>query len=212
MEFQPILERFMPLLKRYWLSLIFASLGLIFFIYGLIWLLGTNGNSQKEIVFENPSEATQAQKSSQKILVDVEGAVQHPGVYSLPVDGRMQDALVASGGLSGTADREWVAKNLNLAIKLSDGAKLYIPVKGEAQTASSIGTKSSGGSTLGAASEQININSASQSQLEALPGIGPVTAQKVIAGRPYNAIDELLSKKIVSKKVYEQIKEKVSVY
>ena len=57
----------------------------------------------------------------------------------------------------------------------------------------------------------ININTSSQSQLEILPGIGPVTAQKIILGRPYGSVDELLGKKIVGTKVFDQIKERISV-
>ncbi len=58
----------------------------------------------------------------------------------------------------------------------------------------------------------ININTASESQLDTLPGIGPVTAQKIIVGRQYGSIDELLSKKVVGAKVFEQLKDKISVY
>ena len=61
-------------------------------------------------------------------------------------------------------------------------------------------------------SSLVDINTGSQSQLEALPGIGPVTASKIIAGRPYNSVDELLSKKIVGSKVFNQIKDKITVY
>lgn len=215
MDFQSIRERFSPFLKQYWLPIIFASLGLIFFVYGLIWISGSGSSSEKDIVFEQSNEATQAQKSSQKILVDIEGAVVRPGVYSLTLDARIQDALVASGGLSGAADRKWVAKNLNLAVKLTDGAKLYIPAKGEVQTSSSVSVKgvtTGTGSSQSSISNQININTASQFELEALPGVGPVTAQKIINGRSYGSVDELLSKKIVSKKVFDQIKERITVY
>ncbi len=221
MEFQAALERLTPLLKRFWLPLIFATLGLIFFVYGLIWLIGSK-SSENEVVFEDSLEASQSQKSSQKIMVDIEGAVQRPGVYSLAIDARIQDALVASGGLSSSADREWISKNLNLAVKLTDGAKIYIPLQGDVPSGTSQGDalqtplrqgfEGQVGSSIGTSSEQININSASQSQLEALPGIGPVTAGKIINGRPYSSIDELLSKKIVGKSVFEKIKEKISIY
>ena len=71
------------------------------------------------------------------------------------------------------------------------------------------GTTSTTGSI---ANSQININAASEQELDSLPGIGPIYAQKIINGRPYSSIDELLSKKIVGSKVFEEIKEKITVY
>lgn len=174
---------------------------MIFFAYGLIGLFFSNKSASEDIVFEansiqqNPSEA-------KTIFIDIEGAVVVPGLYKLPQDSRIQDSLIAAGGLSATADREYIAKNLNLATKLTDGAKIYVPSIGEAVI---------GGAVLNSSS-QININTGSQSGLESLPGIGPVTAAKIIEGRPYGSIDELLSKKIVGSKVFNQIKDKITVY
>jgi competence protein ComEA len=72
---------------------------------------------------------------------------------------------------------------------------------------------SNGQNVLGAADTsgggQININSASEKELDNLPAIGAVTAQKIIAGRPYGSVEELLQKKIVGKKAFEQIKDKI---
>ena len=96
-----------------------------------------------------------------------------------------------------------------MATKLADGAKIFIPSVGEAVNGGSALNSSSEGIIVGAL---ININTSSQSQLESLPGIGPVTAQKIIAGRPYGSIEELLSKKIVGSKVFGQIKDKIAVY
>lgn len=185
---------------------------MIFFAYGLIGLFAANKTSSEDIVFESNS-AKQSPIEEKTILVDVEGSVVKPGVYKLPENSRIQDGLVAAGGLAATADRQYIAKNFNLAIKLTDGAKIYVPNVEEAvsgaEVLSASGT-SSEGIVVGALT---NINTASQSQLEALPGrVGPKTAEKIISGRPYNSIDELLSKKIVSASVFSQIKDKISVY
>lgn len=146
-----------------------------------------------------------------KIMVDVGGAVVTSGVYALGEGARLQDALIAAGGMSATADREYVAKRLNLAQKLSDGVKIYIPAVGEVSvvgvsssstlTAGSSGTTSSGG---------ININTATQAELESLPKIGPATAAKIINGRPYNSTSELVSKKALSQKTYDAIKDLIT--
>ncbi len=143
--------------------------------------------------------------SLEAITVDVAGAVVRPGVVRLPSGSRVADALEAVGGLSQEADQERVGKVINLATKLIDGGKLYIPKIGEA---------ASGLSPLPpeAPSHTVNINAASQAELEALPGIGPVTARKIINDRPYATVDELLTKRVVTKRVFEGIKNQVSAY
>lgn len=173
---------------------------MMFFAYGLIGLFASGRSASEDIVFETSSEKNLMEERT--ILIDVEGAVVKPGLYKLPLNSRIQDGLVAAGGLSLSADRSYVSKNLNLAIMLIDGAKIYIPILGEAVESSGVLS----------ASSQVNINTSSQSQLEELPGIGPATALKIINGRPYSSIEELSSKKIVGSKVFDQIKDKISVY
>jgi competence protein ComEA len=130
--------------------------------------------------------------------------VQKPGVYELKSGSRINDLLILAGGLSAEASREWVSQNMNLAQKLTDGAKVYIPVKPE--------TRNSQLANRQTANAKININTASASQLDTLWGIGPATAQKVISGRPYQAIEELLTRKIVKSNVWEAIRDKITVY
>lgn len=207
MDVRELILKYLPLVKRNWLPLSLGILGLIFFAYGLIGLFFSNKNSEN-VVFEANSSVQQPAEAK-TILVDIEGAVEKPGLFKLPQESRIQDSLVAAGGLSAQADRDYIAKNLNLATKLTDGAKIYFPFLGEAVNNATVLNTSSEGIVVGAL---ININTASESQLDSLPGIGPVTAQKIIAGRPYGSVDEILSKKIVGAKVFDQIKEKVSVY
>lgn len=199
-------EKFLTLLpnsvKPHWLALLFSSIGLALIAIGVISTILSENNNQGVII----EEAASSDRSN--IFVDVEGAVLKPGVYKLTAEARIQDALIAAGGLSQEADREYVAKMINLAAKISDGAKIYVPKVGESST-SSIG---SAGGVAGSVAGLININMASQSELESLPGIGPVTATKIIDNRPYSSIDDLLTKKIVGQKVFGEIKEKISVY
>jgi competence protein ComEA len=207
MDSQEFVSKYFPFVKKNWLPLSLGILGMIFFAYGLIGLFSAN-NLGSDIVFEaNSVKENQAEVKT--ILVDIEGAVVKPGVYKLPQESRIQDAFVAAGGLSAVADRDYIAKNFNLATRLTDGAKIYVPSIGEAVNGSAVLNASSEGVVAGSL---LNVNSVSQASLEELPGIGPVTAQKIIAGRPYSSVDELLNKKIVGAKVFEQIKEKISVY
>src|SRR5690242_19954058 len=115
--------------KSFLIPIVLAICGLIFLYIGLIQL----GNSKTEkISSENSSVGTRSVQAASTsastfgLHVDVEGSVAHPGVYVLASNARVQDGLVAAGGLSAGADREFVAKNLNLAAKVIDGGKIYI--------------------------------------------------------------------------------------
>ncbi len=135
--------------------------------------------------------------SNEAILVDVEGGVVHPGVYRLPSGSRIDDLLGFAGGFTDQADMEAVARSINRAAKLSDGAKIYVPVK------NMIG----GGDSLVADKNTaiVNINTASQAELENLPGVGPVTAEKIITSRPYTRIEELVERDIISASLYGKV-------
>lgn len=185
------------LLKENWFSVVLAIAGLVLVLIGAgVMIREGSFKSRQEIVIE------EGVANEEKIKVDIEGAVLNPEVYQLPFSSRVQDLLIAAGGLSEDADREWVAKNLNMAAKIKDGEKFYIPPKGESQvkgSQSSIGFK-------------ININRASLSELDTLPDIGQVRGQKIIDGRPYSRIEELLERKIIPSSTFEKIKDKISVY
>lgn len=188
-------------LKSNWLWLAGVILGFVLVITGLAsQFLPTKSKSQIEIVPENKQSATG------EIVVDVAGAVVSPGVYKLAPDSRVGTAIQQAGGLSSKADLAWLAKNLNLAAKISDGAKIYIPAKGDSATISTQGSQ------VITNSGKVNINSATQSQLEALPAIGPVTAGKIIQGRSYNSVDDLLAKKVIGKSTFDKIKDLISVF
>jgi competence protein ComEA len=208
MDARELFFKYFPLVKKHWLPLSLGILGLMFFIYGLIGSFMASRVGSEDIVFEANS-STEQNSQAKTILVDIEGSVVKPGVYKLPLESRIQDGLIAAGGLSSQADREYVAKNFNLATKLTDGAKIYVPNISEAVKGVAASNTSSDGIVTGTL---ININTSSESQLDSLPGVGPVTAQKIIAGRPYSSTDELLTRKMVGSKVFNQIKDKVSVY
>ncbi len=195
------LASYSPFIKQNLTPLALGLLGLILLVYGLIMLIGSNRSGLDEVIFEaGQSGGTQA--GIQKIAIDVEGAVIRPGVYSLALGARVKDALVEAGGLAKEADRKWIEKNVNLANKLTDGVKIYIPRVGEFDSSALDDTFTNG----------ININSASIGQLDTLPGVGKVTAQKIINSRPYSSIDDLIVRKIVTEKVFLEIKDKIKVY
>lgn len=196
--------------KSLYLPIVLAVCGLIFLSIGLIQLgssKSSNQNTQNTNATVGDVQAASTSANAFGLHVDVEGAVVAPGVYVLSQNARVQDGLVAAGGLSGSADRDFVSKSLNLAAKLTDGAKIYIPKAGESpQSASATST------SAGAQVHLIDINSASSDELDSLPGVGPVTAQKIITGRPYTSVSDLQAKKIVSSSVYAKIKDLVTAY
>jgi competence protein ComEA len=172
----------------------------------LSWLLVNREKEPKMEIIEVGQEEDKAE-----IWVDVAGAVEKPGVYQLSGGSRQADALTAAGGLGEKADREWVEKNINLAQKLVDGGKIYIPERGEGETESVKVTPSqSKGVTL--LTDKISINTASSAELDTLWGVGPATAEKIIQNRPYSTVEELLTKKVVKSNVYEAIKNQITVY
>ena len=209
MEIEEIIKKQTPFVKKNILSLSLGLFGLMFLGYGLIVLIGESKSSSDGIVFEAGDSKTSNSSEVNQITVDVEGAVLKPGVYNLSRDARGEDAIIAAGGVSETGDREWVAKNLNLAQKLTDGAKIYVPKTGENIKGGiedvTVGIENS-------VKGQININNASIKKLDGLPGVGLVTAQKIVDNRPYSTIDDLLSKKVVNHAVFEKIKEIITVY
>ena len=196
-------EKYRDVLKKNILPLGLGLVGLILLGVGLIYSINRGQVSSEDIVFESSEQATN--KTSQ-IVVDVSGAVVSPGVYTLDLGSRIKDALISASGLSSDADRDWVSKSLNLASKLNDGSKIYIPSRGEVSLR---GTNSAG---VISTSGLININSASASELDSLEDVGIARAQKIINNRPYSSIDELVSKKVITNKIFEKIKDKITSY
>lgn len=110
-------------------------------------------------------------------VVAVTGAVQHPGVYTLEPGARVADALAAAGGAAPGADLE----ALDLALPLGDGETLRVPARGEATL-----------EAPDAPRPRVSVNRARAEELEAVPGIGPALARRIVAYRPFRTLDELV--------------------
>ncbi len=111
-------ETVLPFLKEHAVALCFGVIGLICLSYGLIALARPQPTDDPQFqALQSPSGAVKTQLSPtvKQITIDVEGAVEKPGVYKVAADSRIQDALIAAGGLSQNADRSQIAQNLNLA-------------------------------------------------------------------------------------------------
>ena len=164
-----------------------------------------------------PSVTPSPTPSPRQIWVHVLGAVASPGVVGLPEGSRVADAIAAAGGLLPDAD----PAELNLAQPLPDGAQLIIGTVGaprgelrvgDAQSAASGG---GAGASEGGGQPTLNLNTATQAQLETLPGIGPATASKIIAWREANGgftrVEELQEVDGIGPKTYAQLEPLVHV-
>jgi competence ComEA-like helix-hairpin-helix protein len=110
-------------------------------------------------------------------------------------------------------DAERAARELNLAAPLSDGDRILVPSRDD-PAATDPGGTSEGDGTGGNGGGLVDINTASADELDALPGVGPVTAQKIIDAReeqPFAAVDDLLGRKVVGKSTFEKLRELVTV-
>ena len=142
-----------------------------------------------------------------EMLVDVQGGVQRPGLVRLPPGSRIADAIEAAGGYAEQADLLAAAAAVNLAAPLTDGQQVFVPLQGVAGGGDG-GSGGDGGGSL------VNLNSATPEQLEALPGIGPVTVQKIVAARqeqPFGTLDELVERKVMNRGQLDGIRELVTV-
>jgi competence protein ComEA len=146
-----------------------------------------------------------------ELVVDIEGGVVHPGIARLPPGSRVADAIAAAGGYADSADLAAAARTLNLASELTDGAQVYVPRLGDV-AGGGTGTGSGGGS--GGGGGLVDLNHATESELDALPGIGPVTVGKIVAAReeqPFQTLDELVDRKVMTSAQLDKIRDLAAV-
>jgi competence protein ComEA len=156
-----------------------------------------------------PQRSTDARATT--VVVHVAGAVARPGVIELPKAARVIDALEAVGGATPDADVD----RLNLAAPVVDGARVYVPRRGEADPGVVGGGGATGGTGDGAPAGKINLNTATEEQLEALPGIGPTYAQAIVAERTrrngFRSVNELREVRGIGEKRFAELAPLVTV-
>ncbi|HUP70288.1 MAG TPA: helix-hairpin-helix domain-containing protein [Acidimicrobiales bacterium] len=150
-------------------------------------------------------------RGSAGAYVHAAGAVARPGVYRVRAGGRVSDLLDAAGGPAADADLDQV----NLAAKVADGERVYVPRRGEAPPPVA-GPSGAGASGVGGASSgPVNLNTATLEQLDGLPGIGPATAQAILDYRKtrgrFRSVDELMEVRGIGEAKLAAIRSKVRV-
>ncbi|EKD62691.1 MAG: hypothetical protein ACD_52C00088G0002 [uncultured bacterium] len=193
------------MLPKFKWQLLMLLVGLILIGGGFVLGNSSSGSPKVEIINDESSL-----NDLGDVVVEVSGQINKPGVYNLSAGSRVEDVINAAGGLTSEADTEFVEKRINRAARLSDGQKIYIP--SEEENSKIPNSQNSNNEILGVLDNLININTASQSELESLWGIGPVYAQNIIEQRPYSSVEELLTKKIIKQNVYDRVKDQISVY
>lgn len=167
--------------------LIFMVSIIVYYIYSSINNFESESSMQNDPsdLYTSEDDKNEISEDSEKdeILIHISGSVKNEKVISLPEGSRIQDAINEAGGLTDEAD----LTNINLAYILEDGEKIYIPKKGE-QTDENVDNSNLSLSKNSNNSKQVkvNINKASQEELEKISGIGPSTALKIINYRKEN--------------------------
>lgn len=198
------MERFKSYITATRAALFFSLVGMAFIVYGLI-------NPQSEAI-KVPSKSLINPSSSPEMSVIkayITGAVKQPGVYILTSEDRVADLVIKAGGFTENANQEYISKDINLAQKVSDGFKIYIPDLNESYQNKSFLTSPSGVDATN--NNLISLNAATASQLDQLPGVGSVTATKIINARPFASLEDLLTKQVVNKSVYDKIKDLITL-
>jgi len=176
-------------------------------------ILKASENTVKE---EAESKAPAKKEEVRQICVHVAGAVASPGVHRLKEGSRVVDAVAVAGG--GLQDSDQNA--LNLAAKLSDGQRIYVPKKGEVPQQGIVsqgdGLSAMGDPLMGSiGGGKVNINLATADQLVSLSGVGPATAKKIIDHRskhgPFKKIEDIKKVDGIGPKKYENLKDGISV-
>ena len=152
---------------------------------------------------EGQSDGESANDSA-TILVHVDGAVRSPGVYELEEGMRVQDAVLAAGGLAESAD----TSGMNLAARVGDGEKVHVPLAGEDAVMG-------GGATSSSSPSLVNINTATAEELDELPGVGESTARAIIEDREKNgafgAPEDLMRVSGIGEKKFERLEAMICV-
>lgn len=187
-------------------------------------LILQKGVEQEEALSPQPSPEKETE-----IYVEVSGAVKEPDVYKVSSSTRLGNVIRKAGGLSKEADEAYVARNFNLAKTLTDQEKVHIPTQAEidsglfveeqkqlqyltdAESDEKNNQQSSTSKDTSNTSGRININMATTAELDTLPRIGKITAEKIINNRPYKSVQELQDKKVVNSGVFEEIEELITI-
>ena len=168
---------------------------------------------ENKLIEDNTSISEEPSEKEEKIIIHVTGAVKKQGIVEVENGARISDVIDATGGITNEAD----LNKINLAYEVEDGQKIYVPNINDGTNTESI-TKEAGENILeenNSKANKVNINTASQAELETLSGIGPSTALKIINYREENGdfkkIDDIKNVPGIGESKFESLKENICV-
>ncbi len=215
------MDRLLKKLKKYRVEVFLLLIAFMIASISVLIYIDSFQEKSEETIDSSPisSRLRQDYGGPSKIFVDVSGSVNKPDLYEAPNNTRLKELIKKAGGLADDADKNFFARNFNQARIITDQEKIYIPSVWEVANGYFIENQQTLNYTLPAVVEPlaetkaglISINSASPEELDTLPGVGKITAQKIIEVRPFKALEELIDKKIVNKSVFEKIKNLIKI-
>ncbi len=190
-------------------KIIIGLIGIIIISIIIYYMTQKIGND--EIIIENIESIEEEEVIEEKIAIHMTGCVKNPGIIELKEGERIDDAIQLAGGLTEEAD----LTNVNLAYKVEDGQKIYIPSIHDIEEKEIIQENQEGILSEENETGKVNINTAKQTELETLPGIGPTIALRIIEYRKENGeftdIEELKEIEGIGEAKWEQIKDFVEI-
>lgn len=197
---------------------------LILIILLILFSTFNKNDTDESPQISNSSNSSKATLSDREIWVDLSGAVNKPGVYQAKSNMRLFNLIEVAGGFSVDADRDFIGRNYNLSIPLSDQQKIYIPSIYDVQNGTIVENQKiiqtqvdqlqvsnitiQNEAQVGISS-LISINSDDLSRLKTLPGVGDVTAQRIIASRPYEEVYSIVEKGVLKQSLFDKIKDRL---
>lgn len=177
----------------------------LYVLVGIILIVGAFFffNTEEELVAEKDGEITSKNEATVEdetyIIIEIAGSVKTPTVVELPEGSRVFEAIEAAGGLLAEAN----TVNINKAAILQDGERVYIPSTAEVEYESEV------------ADGKVNINTADSQTLQTLNGVGPSTADKIIAYRedngPFSKVEDLMNVSGIGKKTFEKLQDGITI-
>lgn len=190
-------------------KIIIGLIGIIIISIIIYYMTQKIGND--EIIIENIESIEEEEVIEEKIAIHMTGCVKNPGIIELKEGERIDDAIQLAGGLTEEAD----LTNVNLAYKVEDGQKIYIPSIHDIEEKEIIQENQEEILSEENKTGKVNINTAKQTELETLPGIGPTIALRIIEYRKENGeftdIEELKEIEGIGEAKWEQIKDFVEI-
>lgn len=183
---------------------IILAIGAGLLLLGAVFVPRIIRNDEVTDQFSDFSESTtENSENTDKTYIEITGQVESPGVYVIREKILVIEAIELAGGLTEFADLQTIHKDISLSSYVDAGQKVYIP-----GTFEKISSKSESGVI---STGRISINNASSEELEKLTGVGPSTAGKIIASRPYSAIEDLKNVEGIGEKTYNNLVSEITL-